>query len=385
MKKNLYFSIALFLTQNILAQFEDFKTGQAAAAAGGTGVKSTSQTSDNSVPAAVSCSSCCPASDETTAPVLPPITIAIQDATNTVLYATTIMPGSNFTVSNAILSVSIFPPSSTKATSNSYYIVCNLTSLQGTAVQKKIQPTPTPGIAQSAPKMFPTIPTSISIYSGITADSNGKVTIPAGTQALATSNFFPSGVTYTPAQQQQILNLISPLSQEFLIQQASSTLSASSSFGTLQTASATTTITVPSATATTGGTPSAIGITITDGNNAQTLTFSNPSFNAGDLLTGLLVTTHIFPPTTSPAGTYLIISTIKTLDGLKLQKQVLTGVSFTALPSCAAISYDSQTVLSYNFVDTSLTSQATFNMKNPIIVKMLLRQDSSRNPFALML
>ncbi len=382
MKKILYFLSVIILTQNIYGVLT-FKQPNV-----GASILTTTQTSASQDPTSCpSCSSCCP-SQENSPSAIPPLAIVIQDASSQSLYATLFTPNTNFNINNALLNVSIFPPSSTKSASNSYYVVCSLTSLQGNVVQKLIQPTPTPGAAQTAPLVFKTMPSSIVIYpgTGITPDSTGAITIPTGTTPLATSTFFPTGTpVYTAAQQQQILNLITPLSQQFLIQQTTSGVSATTTFGTLQSASSNTTLTPPAATATSGSTLSAIGITITDNSSGtQTLTFTNSSFNSGDLQKGLLVITNIFPPSTSGgSGDYLIIATIKTLDGLKIQKQVLAGASFSGIPSNAALSYNATPVLSYNFVDTSI-SQSAYNMKNPIEVKMLL-QGTSGTPSALML
>lgn len=373
MKKQLLLLTALMFTNSTHCDFRDYFAQQTSyennAARNNVIFNQTASTATTA-----STSQQCAASDASSATAIPSLTIALQDTTGTILYSTQFATSTSFTVNNAILIVNIFPPS-TSSTDGSYYIVCTLKSLSGAVMQKQIFPTPTS--PQTTPLTFKTIPSSVAIYTGITPNSDGTVTIPANTQPLAASTFMPPAYT-TAAQQTQFLNIISPISQEFLLHNSSNPLTASGTFGSIESAASTsspTSIILPSSGTTSGNQAVPISVSISDGSSPQTLTFTDAYFSSADSVKGLCLTTHIFPPSSSGSN-YLLIATIKTLDGYKIQKQIMNNVSFSSSPSNIAIAYSGTTITSYNFADanssTGITSSA-FNIKSPVVIKTILQ------------
>ncbi len=381
MKKILLYILMLTcLTPSMYADFRDFQVQQQAwqqkidKSPSSQYQQSESATSSNN-----NCQAC--SSNTTSRFTLPPLTITIQDANNNILYATSLIPNANFTVDNAILAVDIFPPSNPSNTADaSYYVVCTLKTMHGSILQKQIQPTPLSFQAPVNPLLFSALPTSICVYtnlSNLTPNNAGIITIPSSTIPLATSTFLPTGTgRYSTLQQIQLLNLLCPISQQFLIQQSLSGLKITNTAGTLQSANNSTFITLPPATPTNGQAIAPIGISISDGTSNQTLQFSGSHFNAQDLKQGLYATLHVFPPSTNTQGNYFLVATIKTLDGLKFRKQILTSATFTGLPVSLALTYgakNSQPILTYNCLDINLTSQSILNTQSPLVFKMLMQ------------
>jgi len=278
MKKILYALLIMPLTQNMLGEFKDFQVQQQSwqqkvdkSPISYQGQTESAQASNNNCPP---CSS-----NSTYRSTLPPLTITIQDTNNNLLYATSLVPNANFTVDNAILTVTMFPPSNPNiATDASYYVVCTLKTMHGSILQKQIQPMPQSFQAPVKPLMFPTLPTSISVYtnlSNLTPNNAGILTIPSSITPLATSTFLPTEAgRYSALQQVQLLNLVCPISQQFLLQQSSSGVQATNIAGTLQSANNATFMTLPPANPTNCQPISPIGISISDGNSNQTLQFN---------------------------------------------------------------------------------------------------------------
>ena len=364
MKKQLFILMVLAFAQFAHGDFNDYAVAQTVTAnkAAQTAATSVQPTTPANAAATQDCSLC--PSDATVSTAIPAFSIAILDSASNVLASIPVTPSSSFTVNNATLTVNIFPPS-TSATDGSYYVVYTLTSLSGSVTQKQILPAP--ASPQTAPLAFKTMPASVSIYNtGVTLTANS----PAPSGALATSTFMPSAFT-TPAQQTQFLNIISPVSQEFLITQSSGSITASSTFGSIESAS-TASITLLSSGATTGNATVTITVSVSDGSSPQTLTFNGVYFSPTDLQKGLCLTTHIFPPSSSGSN-YLLIATLKTLDGYKIQKQIMHNVSFTNLPSSISIAYAGTAITSYNFLDSTATSSSAFNTKSPVVIKTILQ------------
>jgi len=326
---------------------EGSQTGQAAHMWRGKTTRTSGQTGQQS-PAAVSCPPCAQ-SDETTATAMPAITVVLQDINGNPLNSTSYtFANTSFSYNNALLTVHIFPPSNgVGSTSDStYYVVYTLKSLDGITLQKQILPT----------LAFNTFP--------------GSVVVSSSESTPVTSTFLPKNAP------QQLFNAICPQSQKFIITQNSGTVTAVTSLsGVFETSNDT--ITIASASATIGGGTQPITVQI---NSQPSITFPVSSFNSADLKKGLSLTVNIFPPSTSnSSGSYFIVATLKTLDGLKLQKQVLpsASIAFTHLPSSITISYGTTTLTS-SFFSTGISSTAqtatpAFNLVSPISLKYLLQ------------
>ncbi|MCX5924663.1 MAG: hypothetical protein NTZ68_04540 [Candidatus Dependentiae bacterium] len=319
------------------------------------GAGSVSQGSADGSSRYASCSSCCPTStsDGTTPTAMPAITVALLDISGNPLTSSSYtFTNTNFTHNNALLTAHIFPPSNgISGGKGTYYIVYTLKSLDGSFLQKQILPT----------LSFSTVPGSVTV------SPNGFTPV--------TSTFLPSKVP--AAEQQQLLNIICPQSQKFLITQSSGAISSVTSLsGTFETSTDSTLVSSATGTA---GSSQQITVQI---NSQPAIAFPASSFSSADLANGLSLTINIFPPSlpvTTTGGAYFIVATLKTLDGSKLQKQILptASLAFTNLPSSVTISYGTVSLTS-NFFSTGITSTAqtatpAFNMVSPLSLKYLLQ------------
>ncbi|MCX5922944.1 MAG: hypothetical protein NTU89_00055 [Candidatus Dependentiae bacterium] len=336
----------------------------------------------------------CPAcsSSITSKSIIPPLKISIQDSSGNILFVSSLIPNSNFTVDNAILTVNIFPPSNPSLSSDaSFYVMTTLKTIHGSILQKQINPMPS-FQGSVNPLTFDSLPASISIYSSlpVATNSQGSNATQSGMVKLVTSTFLPSDMNkYSLLQNQQLFNLLCPISQEFLIQQQPGNMQITNTSGTLQCANNNTIISLPTSAPTTGEGIAPLAFSISDGSTISTLQFTGIHFNSSDLAQGLYATIHIFPPSTNnDQGGYFLVATIKTVDGLKLRKQTLSNVQFNAIPSSVLVTSgvkNSNPVLSYNFLDINLASQSIFNTQSPVILKMLILQASPGKTTALIL
>lgn len=388
MKKLFYFLNIFVFTKFIYADFKSYQNQQ------NKWEQQISKTasSQNQSEVLLSTNNNCPAcsSDNTSKSIIPPLKISIQDSNGNILFVTSLVPNSNFTVENAILTVNIFPPSNPSISNDaSFYVVSTLKTIHGSMLQKQINPMPLDFQGQSTPLTFESLPASISIYSSLPVVAGNGVQSNAIIK-LTTSTFLPSvSSNYSASQNQQLFNLLCPISQSFLIQQQPGNLQITNTSGTLQSANSNTFISLPTSAPTTGHGISPLAISLSDGSNVSTLQFTGIHFNSSDLAQGLYATVHIFPPSTNnDQGGYFLIATLKTLDGLKLRKQILTNVQFSSIPSSVLITSglkNSNPILSYNFLDINLASQSIFNSQSPITLKMLILEASQGKTTALIL
>lgn len=340
-----------------------------------------------------SCSSCCPLvnSDGSTSIVMPQFIISVLgvDGITPVGPAFQFVPNASFTRTNAILNVHIFPPSTGIGT-NSYFIIYTLKSLAGDVIQKEYIPAlSTSGkIASSAINSATSVPGKIAIYpAAIAATASTPLPSFLPSTLLASSRFLPSGLTtVSQALRIQALNGISPISQKFLLTQNGSQLTITPLSGMLEgdysSAAGTNSIAIQPATPTSSTPSSSIDILVNDSANSQStaqFTFTGKSFNATDLASGLSLTLNIFPPSVpAVSGNYIMIATLKTLDGLKLRKQIAVSGSttfpiFNYPPSSVAISSTGNTILTSSFFNAT-ASATNFAMLSPISLKYLLQQ-----------
>jgi hypothetical protein len=395
MKKLLYFLNIFMLNIFVPTQlaYSDFKAYQAQQNRWQEQISknATAQTQSEIVQAR---SNNCPAcsSSMTSKSIIPPLKISIQDSSGNILFVSSLVPNSNFTVDNAILTVNIFPPSNPSLSNDaSFYVVSTLKTMHGSILQKQINPIPS-FQGSVNPLTFDSLPASISIYSSLptVANSAGSNATQSGIVKLVTSTFLPSDLSrYTLLQNQQLFNLLCPISQKFLIQQQPGNMQITNTSGTLQCANNNTIISLPTSTPTTGEGIEPLAFSLSDGSVVATLQFTGIHFNSSDLAQGLYATVHIFPPSTNnDQGGYFVVATIKTVDGLKLRKQTLSNVQFSQIPSSVLVTSglkNSNPILSYNFLDINLASQSVFNTQSPMTLKMLILQASPGKTTALIL
>lgn len=348
----------------------------------------------------------CPTPQATTTNPLPSFMINMYDAKSNLINTYTFSTNqTNFLVNNALLIIHIFPPSNTisgtavnlSSSDSSYAVMYTLKSLDGTIIQKELQfitaasgSTPA-SAAVMIKKGVPQIPTAISISmitpaTSSTAETSTIISSPASSPFAL---FLPNMSPHSVMTKQRIFNGVSPMSQKFLISvDSSDNISAtqisgifdvdnSSESPTLATSLLSSSGSAIAITPTSGANISPIGITISDGTSPQTITFSgtNIPFNQQDLLNGLACNIHIFPPSTGGSN-YMIIATLRTLDGLKLRKQIIQQASFSNIPSQLLITQNSQQILSTTFLNPNTSSQAMM-LVSPINLRCIIQKNNS--------
>lgn len=386
--------LLIFITCNISSLygvgFQDFKIQQAELTRSRSISPSAGQSSNANCPI-------CPSSSTTSIP-WPQFNIAfgtvnssnqfIPDTTKTFIFPT----DSGFTYSSALLIIHIFPPSNiisastvtSAATESSYVVMSTLKSLDGSMLQKKYQSFPAGSI-----------PTSIQISSitqAQTTTTTPTTTLPINQNPQVTplvANAFLSSISsLSSTAQQQIFNGISPFSQKFLIiQDTSGNLTAtpiSGMFETEESSSATALVSKPSPTGIATIQPISVSINDTlissDATNSSTFEQKTLPFSKQDLQNGLTLNVHVFPPSTTSttSGTYTLIATLRTLDGLKLRKKVMQNVSLSSIPYQISINYGSNPIFSTTFLNQTATAQI-INISAPINLRCLLQQDAKGN------
>lgn len=361
---------------------------------GDSGTDGNSTTTDNQCP---KCSSCNP----TTNPI-PSLQINLFDSTGTTPVNTaTFITNSSITTANAMFIVQIFPPSniitstsvSSTSDDNSYAIMYTLKALDGSVIQKQLQYlTPKTPSTQEIDIMpmskAPIIPISISlgqITPGATANDKSTITPLLTTTPLS---FLPnlSGQKLSAQTQQRIFNGISPLSLKFYLNWDGTNLTAtpiSGMFDSSDDNTLTTSLIGSSSNikTSTGSSLSEIDVKI---NSQKVATFNavNIPFKQSDLAQGMALNIHIFPESTGSANpSYTVITTLRSLDGLKLRKVVSQGVAFNNQPSTFTINYGSNTILSSTFANTAMSSGNALNIISPINLRCLLHQNTASGTF----
>ena len=359
----------------------------------------------------------CPTPDAATSTPLPTFIINMYDAGNTLINTYSFSTNqNNFLVTNALLIVHIFPPSNIISNSkvtlasddSSYAVMYTLKSLDGTIIQKELQYiAPATSSTKAAPavminKGVSQIPTSISIAAympATTATSTAAATTasttfitPASTTGTSNNNvtFLPNMSPHSAMTKQRIFNGVSPMSQKFLISvDSSNNITATPISGMFDVDNSSDTPTLASsvltssntatAVAATSGSAQSISITISDGNSPQTINFAGTTvpFNQQDLQDGLACNVHIFPPSTGGSN-YMIAATLRTLDGLKLRKQIIQQTSFSNIPSQFSIAQGSNTILSTVFLNPSTSTQAA-NLVSPINLRCVVQKNNNKN------
>lgn len=345
----------------------------------------------------------CPAPCDTTTVALPPLSISLYDANGTIINTYNFPTDSSFIAANAILSVHIFSPSNSissskvtaATTTDSYAVVYTLKSTNGNFLQKAIQyGAPTGSPANPSPAIAPTqIPVGISI-----ATNTGTPAVITPLLTPTPSNFIPTGISsHTPSTQQRIFNGLSPINQKFLIVNtgtstgATPTLNATATpisgmFDTDESTVFTTFGPASSIQATSGTQLSTFTIQLTDATTPQTFTFGTTKFfNQTDLINGLALNVHIFPPSLGISGgnnSYILIATLRTIDGLKLHKQILqatggSAITFSPAPYLFSIALGTATtpgttLLIANVLNSSITQQS-LNIICPLNIRCMLQ------------
>ncbi|OGB86596.1 hypothetical protein A3J41_02050 [candidate division TM6 bacterium RIFCSPHIGHO2_12_FULL_38_8] len=344
----------------------------------------------------------CPVPPQVIPIPLPNFLITMQNSLGGTINSFTFPTNVGFLSRIAILTVTIFPPSTeitsttalkaAVASDNSYAIVYTLASPDGLYMQSAIQyPT---SFAQSTfmpiANNFPSIPITMNIFSVASGLLLNTTSITASFAGL------PVGT------QQQLLNSICPITQKFLITTTALGLlpTATSMSGSYNPNSNTTTpalITsvIPSTVTTVPPlTPTddaqiilPITITLYNGTTPYPIIFQHTSvkFNQTDLINGLDLNLFIYPPlylNGSTATNFIFVATLQTLDGLKFRKLVYQTVPFTNYPITFTVTTTSlegqQTILTSNIANPLLTPQI-YNMISPINLRMRLQQDAANN------
>lgn len=360
------------------------------------------------------CQACPACSTETP---LPSFIINMYNATDqkNPISSYTFATDQNFAITSALLVVHIFPPSNSITTDgvslvqsdSSYAIMYTLKSLDGTILQKSLQYVTSKSASNSeiditAVKGVASIPTSISIAAITPAAAATATTAatPATTSVISGSTnsiFLPNMSQHSPATQQRIFNGVTPMSQKFLITvDASGNITATQISGMFDNDNSADTPTLASSLLKSSGSGSGSGIaitptqgksiqqivvTISDGTTPQTLTFAqtNLPFDQKDLQNGLALNIHIFPPSlglsAGSGSNYILIATLRTLDGLKLRKQMMQQVTFTNTPYQFSIAHGGSTILSSTFINPNIGSQG-LNIISPINLRCLMQKNS---------
>lgn len=361
----------------------------------------------------VSCT--CPVPPQAIPIPLPNLLITLQNYLGQTVNSFTFPTNPNFKSRIAILTVQLFPPSSTLVPTNiigpngaittfpgiyilgvenSYALVYTLQSPDGLYFQKEIQ-YPTPTNRQtflSISSGVPTVPTSITI--------NTSPTLPA---PLAKSTILPSLAGFPFLTQEQIVNTVSPITQKFLITTDAFGLNPTATpicgvydpNGNLTTPVMTTAILPATSTVVPPITPTPvdtspplppISITLYNGSTPYLITFQQQGavqFTQEDILNGIIMHLYIYPPLYQNGITtnnFIFIATLQTLDGLKFQKIVNQSIPFTTLPLTFTITTTSlQGILTVftSAIASPQVVQQTYNMISPINIRCRLQQDDN--------
>lgn len=246
-------------------------------------------------------------------------------------------PTTGFNLETSIFSVHIFPMSNSinpsrptpsyAGTDGTYIVAYTLKDPAGSIIHKEFDQNLT---LANLPHQIILVPNPNAPAPSTNNDSSNPQasiwttsTSPLNTTMIANSIFIPNlNSIKQQSTRQQIMNGISPIAQKFLFTQSGSSISAYPISGTFDADNTATTLaytgTTPgSANPTTGNSIGQFAIAF-DG--TQYLTFTNPApiaFNQADLANGLILNVCIFASSNS---NYPIVATLRTLDGLKLQK-----------------------------------------------------------------
>ncbi len=402
MKKIIIIVICVFYTQNsetfiggVQAQNIIEQNSKAAAIVqGGTSSTNTTTNSSNNC-------NCPPTTTSNVA--LPPLSISLYNASGTIINTYNFATDPAFMSTTAILSVHIFPPSNSISSNisylnktESYAIIYTLRSTNGTYLQKSMQyATPANNSTLKTFTIANQIPVGISVNMNTTVSGSSNQTI---TPLLSPSpiNFLPTTIaTHTAITQQRIFNGICPMSQKFLITNTGTTTPSataipisgmfdSSDDSTLQSSFLNNAIS--KSTASSGSPLQKFTVQLSDGSNSQSFNFGGTSsmFNQQDLTNGLSLNIHIFPPSagvTATSNSYILIATLKSMDGLKLHKQILSAqtsnsVSFSPAPTQFLITDASgNTAIATTLFNPSISTQA-LNVISPTNVRCVLQANS---------
>lgn len=347
---------------------------------------------------------------------IPPFNILLGSQTGTTINTHQLNVPNTFTLSNAELTVHIFPMSNsinnktiTYATGSegTYIIAYTLKDPAGSMVYKEYDQNLT----------LKNIPHQVTLTSNPTTTTTTTTTTPTAgtfttlstqptgmTTAVAQSMFIPtlSTTTYTLANRQQILNGISPLSQKFLLSiDSSGNITAIPISGTFDADNTTATTLalannpLSSTNSTSGNAIGSIGIQF---NDTTLFSFDNSSqvqFTADDLAQGLLLNVIIFP---SSGGTsFPVIATLRTSDGLKFRKKAAlpapttgnatTDQPLSSMPTNITITYTSTSgkasanpLLTTSFLNSGMSDNYNaFTIISPLNLRFMIVRNAKNN------
>lgn len=363
------------------------------------------QSTNNATSTTSSSSSNCNCPPTTTSNVaLPPLSISLYNASGTVINTYNFATDPAFMSSTAILSVHIFPPSNSISSkisylnkTDSYAIVYTLRSTNGTYLQKSMQYAVP--VSNTTPNTFTIgnqIPVGIAINMSTTTSGSSNPTI---TPLLSPSpvNFLPTAISaHQTTTQQRIFNGICPMSQKFLISNTGNSTAPSataipisgmfdsSDDSTLQSSFLNSAVSTPP---TSSGNPlQTFTVQLSDGSNSQSFKFGGTSsmFNQQDLTNGLSLNIHMFPASsgvTATSNSYILIATLKSLDGLKFHKQILsaqtsTSVTFSPAPTQFTITDASGNTAIATILFNSAISNQALNIISPTNIRCMLQAGS---------
>jgi len=331
-----------------------------------------------------SCSSCCNGGSAILTTYVPTFIVQLNDVNGNVLNGAGHLfntPTTGFNLQTTVFSVHIFPKSNaitssgvTYATNDGTYIIAyTLKDPAGSIIYKEFDQ----GLTLAGlPHQITLVPTPTTTPATTTSTSGTPqaaiwttVLSPKNTPMIANSIFIPNLRSIkTQALRQQIINGISPISQKFLFtQNGSNNISATTISGTFdadnsaQTASYSYTGTSSAVTTTTGTSIGQFAISFDDG-QTQLITFTNPSqiaFNQGDIAKGLILNVCIFP--SAQAQNYPVIATLRSTDGLKLQKSsAIYNTQQTSAPQPTNYLQSLPSTISIQYSPYSSSGQTSF-------------------------
>lgn len=326
------------------------------------------------------------------------------------LNGTTGMPmlgtsNTNFAASYSMLTVHIFPPSNmisgttvTNSTDDLYVVFFTLKDFTGNNIYKQVE-------------TFKS--SSLPHYIGITGSttqpastaSNPAYFAPSSSDAsyVCIGTIFPpkSLSKMTPADQQKVINGMSPLVQNFLFNMDGSEITVTHISGAFGSESSSglklgKIASFSPAKATVGSDAlQPLNISFNDistgpSSDSILLTFkledTHPkiNFTPQDLANGIILDVVIFPSTSG--SNYSIVATIKTLDGTKLRKKYSINSQYnqspnsplTSLPTSISLSQGDPSnptlILSSNIVSSAGASSQYFNFISPLNLSFIISQ-----------
>jgi hypothetical protein len=335
-----------------------------------------------------------------------PSYVNLNGTTGMPMLGTTI---TNFTGGFNLLTVHIFPPSNTisgstitPSTDDNYIAFFTLKDFTGANIYKQVETFKSSSLPHyigiTGPTTAPTQTTN-----GATSNVGYFAASPEDANYVCIGTIFPpkSMSKMTTADQQKVINGMSPIVQNFLFtmnnneitvthisgafgSEASSglKLGKTSSFSPAKTTLGTDALQPFNISFNDNGTPTSDSILLT-----FKLSDTHPkiNFNTQDLANGIILDVVVFPSTSG--NNYSVVATIKTLDGTKLRKKYSINSTYNQNPSISPLSQlpasislsqgdpSSPTlILTSNILSNAGASSQYFNFISPLNLSFIISQ-----------